>query len=224
MEEEITVRQGKRDLSGFPEPDAPVPLPKDSGWWFTVAGFVLAYLLVAFDQDLPATRVKRCAVAALIGGASLLVVWGAWSLFVTCERLRTRWKKGGTYDELYELGAQHKRDLDESQGSVRSLLAQWPSYTGISYSVIGGRVILEFQKRGRRALPEIGRWLTLFDVEGGVRMGAFQVTQIQEAVCQAEERGDLDAIFRGYVLKEGTKLLPARYALFPLPERNDQDE
>jgi hypothetical protein len=224
MSDDIKIHEGARELSNFPEPGVPAPLPKDSGWWFTVAGFILGYLLVAFDPDLPTTRVKRCVVAALIAGLSLLLVWGAWWLFVKCERLRTRWKKGGVYDDLYEVGAHHKRDLDESQGSVRSLLAQWPSYTGIRYSVAGGRVILEFRKKGKRALPEIGQRLTLFDVEGGVRMGPFQVTQIHESVCQAEEGGDLDAIFRGYVLKEGTEVLPVRYALLPLPERNGQDE
>ncbi len=57
--------------------------------------------------------------------------------------------------------------LDASEGLIRRMLSQWPSYSEISLSVFGGQVLLEFAKKGKRALPPVGSILSLFDCEGG---------------------------------------------------------
>jgi hypothetical protein len=184
---------------------------------------VVAILAIAFAPDLGGTSLRRALQAIGLMAGSFAVVWITRWIGSRCERLWTRWIKGFHYDQVYEIAAQNRRELEASQGLIRRVLAELPSYTDLSVSVFAGRILLEFPKKGKRALPAVGRLLSLFDCEGGAELGTFEVTSSDGKLCHAEERGDLDAVFAGYTRSSNARFLPEHMALFTL-EQDGPDE
>lgn len=211
-------------LADFPEPSDAHRKPAGSAWWFTIAAYVFAILIVAFAPELGDSRSKKLAWSAVLAVTSFLLVWVVQWVIFRCHRLLARWSKGCHYDGLYEFAAARGRKLDASQQLIRRLLRGSHSFTGISASVYQKEIVLEFPKKGRKALPAVGALLELVDYEGGSVVGTFEITQSDGKQCQATGRGDIDPLFHGYAIKANAKFLPANMALFMIPEMEATDE
>lgn len=214
----------RKSLDKMPEPGANFPMPSDSGWWFTVAAYAAAILAVAFAPELAGSGWYRILAAIVLTAGSFGLVWSIRWVLSRSHGLRARWRKGLDYDELYEIAAENGRNFEASQRLIRRMLSIMPSHTEISVSVLAGQVLLEFSKRGRRTLPQVGRVLHLIDLEGGLVLGTFEITLNDGQNCQASDRGDLDAIFRGYAQNTSAKFLPRNLALVVLPQQDDAND
>ncbi len=206
-----------------PRADWPSWQWRESGWWLTVVGVMIAVILLVFP-DITSLKIQvriGLAILAVVGPFGLIVLLQALkALPVGLLRLRY-------YGRLYR----RYDDLNEEKGFLRASIidlwrqlenAQKVNIKKIFYLRETVHLLLG-NKRGKKI--EIGTTLRAIDVRDGFVMANLVIVEVRSDGYLAEAR-DMDPLWLGQLRLQNLpeSAPPPRIVAFLLPKQDESDE
>ncbi|MFH0983084.1 MAG: hypothetical protein V2A79_16315 [Planctomycetota bacterium] len=193
------------------------------GTWLTSIGTLLAAVLVVVPTIVNwSVRIRIVLLLALTLAPAIVI-----AILHLFRRCRVVLSRARAYPKLTTELAALRTEFDQATSAISALIRDRQERNGfrIAYCYLyqDKPVIALHKKRGPRL--ETGVTLTVFDQDSGGVLGTFRVTDERGDHCLAIGSGPIDAVWLGYMKKEGTtqsQAPPGALAVY-FPNDGDSD-
>jgi hypothetical protein len=202
----------------------------DSGWWFTVAGFGLAALLLLVPQIMVsplwvriATIIATCIGTGVVASAVLYIYdWFTYvkilvenhsSLLVAYRKLHEEWN--GLSNQYKEATETIQKFITSTGEMLTFELGRVQHFRGKLYIRVRKRIDAELS---------VGQSVLVFGRDDAYFMGRFRIMQVEKDTYVAERDGHIDSLWLGYIMKSGAYEVDPPPGCVVLASRKDLDE
>ncbi|HEY0545160.1 MAG TPA: hypothetical protein VGC91_07170 [Pyrinomonadaceae bacterium] len=174
---------------------------RESSWWLTAIGAVIALLLILYPLLISYPLWLRM----LVGFASLLSPILILALIFSLKVATVALDRIHGYKQLYELSEQRTKEVAQAQETILYFLRELLG--GRSFEIekvqyYKDRLTLILKKK-RGVTLEAGNEIRVIDTLEGVVMGIFEISEVRSKHYIARSQGSVNAVWLGYIHESG---------------------